>query len=472
MKFDRRRFLAALGLGAGTLALPSLRTPARASADDPVRVVFYVTPHGTVPNRWRMRQAGMDGSDYDYDLTGRAEGEWSEILRPLYRHRQKLLVVDNLARTTAYGEIHRVQREGLGDDANEHHVAQAHLMTCDYGWQREGNTVIGGARSIDQVIGDAVGQPGRWASRVYGFRHQHPYSFVARGEPSPREDSPMNAFADIVGLVPPDTSGEPTREELIRAARSSVLDLAADEFDAVLPRLGVEDREKLDRHRQLVRDLEVTLTAGPMGPACDPMFSADGHEIGQFARIAAMALACDLTRVVTIVTPRLLNMEFGADESINIHQDLAHNSTDDAAGYTPSAVQGMTDYNRVYAEHFATLLDELDSVPENGGTLLDNTMVVWLTELATGTHWLDQTPTVIAGSGCGHFRTGRYVHFASNQLTPFSYGGDFFIGPPNTQLYVSLMQGMGMPDDSFGLTELNDRDGNPVSLRGALPMLT
>ncbi len=473
-RFNRRRFLTALGLGAGSLYLPSLgwRRRAKASGDVPVRVVFFITPHGTVPPAWRMRQPGMDGVDYAYDLTTRPEAEWSPILRPCFRHRQKLLVVDNLAKTTAYAEIKRVQRDGIGHDVNEHHVAQAHLLTCDYGWQREGDTVIGGTRSVDQVIGDAIAAPGRWKSRVYGYRHQHPYSFIARGEPAPRIDDPSAAFAEILGLVPSDTSSEPTREDRIRAARSSVLDLAAQEFEAVLPRLGAEDRDKLDRHRQLIRDLELSLSTAPAGGTCDPTFMATGHGMSQFARLTAISLACDLTRVVTIVSSKLAAEEFGADPSLDIHQDIAHNSTAEAGGHTPEAEQAMADYNEVYARHFATLLDELDSIPEKGETLLDHTVVVWLTELATGTHWLDQLPHVLAGGACGYFGTGRYVHYAASHLTPFSYGPPFNIGPPQSRLYVSIMHALGMTDvDSFGLPEVTDNDGNPISLRGPLPLL-
>ena len=56
---DRRRFLTALGLTAGSLCLPSFPgRDALAQAADPKRVIFYITPHGTVPGRWHMRQPG------------------------------------------------------------------------------------------------------------------------------------------------------------------------------------------------------------------------------------------------------------------------------------------------------------------------------------------------------------------------------------------------------------------------------
>ena len=186
-----------------------------------------------------------------------------------------------------------------------------------------------------------------------------------------------------------------------------------------------------------------------------------------------MALSCDLTRVATIVTQDIPTSEFGAAASRDVHQDIAHNSTEDAGGYNLQAENEMTNYNKKYAEHFAYLLDQLDSIPEGGGTVLDNTAVVWVSELATGTHWLRQCANVIAGGAGGYFRTGRYVHYPENVVTPFSWGQPYNIGPAQSHLYVSLMHAMGMTGQShFGLPEVNDMHDKKISLRGPLPRLT
>jgi len=471
-KLDRRRFLTALGVGSAGLLLPSLgRGPSRANAGDsvPTRVLFYVTPHGTVPVNWRMARMG-ENNEYSYDLAAVPEAEWSPLLRPLYRHRNKLLVLDGLSKATAAAEVYRVGAGISGDDANAHHVGQAHLLTCNWGMQRPGATVIGGARSLDNVIGDAVGVPGRWNNRVYGWNHQHPYSYVASGEPSPREQDPRNAFMDIMGIARPSAPEVPDRATQIDLARASVLDLAAGEYERVLPRLSGDDRQKLERHRQLVRDLELGLSGGGgVGAAtCDPTFDATGNEMEDFNRIVALAFSCDLTRVVTYVTRNLWAEDFGAPPGVDVHQDIAHNSTPDADGYSPEREQQMTDYNMVYAEHFARLLDTLDSIPEAGETVLDHTAVVWMTEVGTGTHWLADHAHVFGGSACGFFPQGRYANFARTYREPNPWGDGGPMGPANNHLYVSLMNAMGMTDNSFGLTEIEDDTGARVDLTGPL----
>ena len=181
-----------------------------------------------------------------------------------------------------------------------------------------------------------------------------------------------------------------------------------------------------------------------------------------------MALACDLTRVATIVTQDIPGDEFGVEPGIDIHQDIAHAS--DENGGNTQAIEGMVSYNRVYAEHFAYLLDQLDSVPEGSGTLLDNTTVVWLSELTTGNHDMNRAPVVIAGGGAGHFRPGRYVHYPQSPIQ-LTYAEEL-VGPAHERLHVSLMHAMGMTERrSFGLEQVDIGD-QMISLRDPLPRLT
>ncbi len=470
---DRRRFLAGLGLGAGSLLLPSLRLGgASAQTGTPTRLLFFITPHGTVPGRWTMKQSGRDNEEYDFSLGGLSEGQFSDILRPLHRHREKLLILDGLARGVTIAEEYLVVEGGRGGDINRHHIAQAHLLTNTWAYQGA-STARGGAPSIDQEIGNTVGQPGRWNTRVYGFNHQHAYNYVGANQPAPREQNAQTAFNDILGLAPEpsDPDAPPTRADLIRAARPSALDMAREEFATVLPKLSAIDREKLERHQTLVRDLEIGLSTSPTNiVGCDPTFSAQGHIIDQFSRISTMALACDLTRVITLVTQNIPSQEFGVDPGIDMHQDIAHAS--DENNGTTAGVEGMVNYNQVYAEHFAYLLDQLDSVQEGSGTLLDNTAVVWLSELATGGHDLGRTPVVVAGGASGYFRPGRYVHFAEiNRVNEaFDYSHD--IGLAQERLFVNLMHAMGMTErQSFGLSQVQF-GSTSIPLSGPLPRLT
>ncbi len=487
--FDRRRFLRALGLGGVGLAgggaawsileraglLPEGRAAAGGAEPPPTRVVFFITPHGTVWDSFHMNVPGLTAATSRASLVGLPDSTWSTILRPLAPHANDLMVVEGLARTAAIEYEHRYAPLGESYDLNRHHFGQAMLLTCQEPMQRAGSTCIGGAISVDQVIGAANAVPGRWASRVYGANHQHAYTFVSAGVEASRVDNPRQAFNDVLGLyTPPPGGGGPTRDERIRAGRASALALARYEYDLVAPRVGAMERVRLEAHRDLIADLERTFGGGTgFTGTCDPgSYSAVGHYIDQFARVIALTLACDMTRVITFPTPNLNPEEFGLPAGTNVHQDYAHNSVASSGGsaYTPEAARGMTEYNLFYARRFAYLLEQLDSIPEADGTVLDHTMVVWMSELGTGTHELRDLPIVIGGGGSGFLGRGRYVRYARDATIEAGWGRET-VGPSQTQLYITLMRAMGMSDETFGMTSVPRVGGGTLELRGVLPEL-
>ena len=73
---------------------------------------------------------------------------------------------------------------------------------------------------------------------------------------------PATALQDLLGYLPPAPSGL-SRTALLQSMRPSVLDAVADEYDILAPQLGTEGRQKLDQHRDLVRQLEQSLGARP-----------------------------------------------------------------------------------------------------------------------------------------------------------------------------------------------------------------
>ena len=200
--------------------------------------------------------------------------------------------------------------------------------------------------------------------------------------------------------------------------------------------------------------------------ACEPVAPSGSDKMDQLFRLTALAFACNMTRVVTINLDQLEPGDFGAPPG-DVHQDYAHVET-------PEAYMHMANYYRYHTQQFARLLGQLDAVPEGGGTLLDNTMVVWITELATGPHDMADGLTIVAGGGGGALNPGRYVRFAQNRPSPCSsYGclGGADIGPGQSHLFVSAMQAMGLPDDSFGQTTGTAMDGSSIDMTGPLPML-
>jgi hypothetical protein len=472
MSPTRRQLLQALGLG----ALCSLvgRTP-RASAGDPVipaRVVFFVTPHGHVPKAWTLPVPGPTTELARRRLSDLTPADFSTVLRPLFPFREKILAIEGLSHSSVLADVAEVMRSG--GDLNSHSISVAGLLTGVRAQQRGGAPCSGGARSIDQEIAAGTASAGRFASRVYGADYMPnatvaPFSFLGPGQASPIVADPAVAFADLVGSAVP---GGPTgsREEVIASMRPSVLDSVAREYEALAPKLDAEGRVRLEEHRNLVRELEATLAAPK--PKCDVGVDRSGHTVTQFMRLVKMAFACDLTRVVTYVAPVPQPSEIGAPDDTTVH-GYAHQSIegDTACGqtYSPVAERALVDLGVWYAQHFAFLLSELDSVVEGSGTVLDHTAVVWLTELATPTHQMHDVLTVVAGGCKGFFRTGEYVRYPRTFANPVK--GRPPTGPAHHRLFSSLLEAMGKPGQTFGMQEATGNDGSTIPMRGPLTEL-
>jgi hypothetical protein len=117
----------------------------------------------------------------------------------------------------------------------------------------------------------------------------------------------------------------------------------------------------------------------------------------------------------------------------------------------------------------------LKSVPAGDGTLLDSTLVVYMSEISHGNHGHEYHPTIMFGSGGGMVTPGRYIKYPINLPRPSSpYGFDTdvnaFSGYPHSRLLVSILQGFGLDVDYLGAPSLEGYSGT-IDLSGPLPRL-
>jgi hypothetical protein len=464
-RLQRRHLLALGGLSSAGLLLPSLFTPrAQAQANTIRRLLIVVEAHGTVRESWRMRRNHAEGA-FSYAFDDPDPESFSTILRPLHAHRNQLTVIEGLSQASTLGDV----------ATNNHNAGHLHLLT---GAKFVDDQTSGGP-SVDQVIAQEISRPDQIPSLELSTGGAYLGGFInsAEAQRVPFETNPQSVFERVFpgGRKPDDAPpAEPSEADLILGQHGSVLDMVSNEYQAVLPRLSLEDRQKLQQHHDLLRELEQRITAqGPPVPVeCSlptEQFGDGGgnarDKVAAFASLVASAFACDRTRVATIQIQQLSAEEFGAPGGIDVHQDIAHQTNDD-----PVAAERMTQYNVVHAQMFATILDRLSDY-----NLLESTAVVWLTELANGPHELDDIPVVMAGSCGGFFKTGNYVSFAKNLPNPHehpNWGPDAKrpIGPGHSHLLVSLMNAMGVDRNSIGEESVVTRDdtNRSIDLTGPL----
>jgi hypothetical protein len=278
---------------------------------------------------------------------------------------------------------------------------------------------------------------------------------------------PLRVWEDLFqGLMVDETPREDPNVAFLNDMHEDYRRLSAN------PRLSRADRDLLERHIGFLSDIEAGLTAF-RGAECflpetppslrtwhlqeDPDILRNG--VALLIDLAVAAMACDLTRVVTI------KISNAAHDGAGTWQTSRHNSADvpsdwhhfahDAFG-AESSMRNLDAINRWIADEvFARLLSQLD-VPEgtDGSTMLDNSLVVWGNELSLS-HYNITMPTVTAGSCGGAILTNRYLDYCNwtgRYANPIDWGV-LIPGVPHNRFLVSCMQAMGLEPGDY------ERDG-------------
>ncbi len=341
------------------------------------------------------------------------------------------------------------------------------------------------SRSVDQVIAAALNPPGREAlvlrpgGRDLGVAAFNSISYRAPGQMANAESNPFRAYRSIVssGSPEPALDDDELKERLL-ARRQSVVDLVREELDE-LKRLDLSrsDREKVEQHLQLVRDVENGMTGSPGLVACelDPQTAAQVDAVNQdtvesndnfpimarlHAKIAVLSLACQYTRSAVLqwgaaVAGAPMYRWDGISHNYR-HHPLSHGTTDD---FNETKVDGYKDMlfaiDRWNIAEFAKLLTLLDAYQEqDGATLLDNTVVLYSNEFSHGEgHTTGDLPIIIAG-GAGYFQLGRSVVLKGSQAAIAGVEGT---AGHSHRMLCTILNAAGVPTANWnGGTELSE----------------
>ena len=458
---NRRRFLQRLGLtglcaGLSPLALPrALAQEGPATA--PKRVIFISHCHGWPYDAWKMRPQGLSDSErWEFDLGALSQEAFSQPLAPLYPHRARMLAIDGLSLATAE----------LDMDGNRHDTGWVHAWTGDWA-DFSGTDTKTWSPSLDQRLVNTVARLDRLPSLELsvngGLESGRPISYASSGLRLPVESEPAQLWQRLFG---PSLSPDP-----LVARQRGVLDFAHQEYSQLAPRLSGLQRDKLDAHFALVAQLGSRLE-GMASLSCDaiPEVSASqanyDARFDAFAELIGAAFTCDVTRIVTLSLGEMPTADFGWDHKTDdVHKGLAHGIYDDAEKH-----QAMTDFLTLHAQQVARLVSLLEQLPDSDGrTVMDNTLIVWGSELADGWHGYQHYCPVLIG-GSWHFRTGRYLHWPHE--TPIEVlartGFTSTSGLPHQHLLVSVAQAMGLDTQHVGIEHVQSQSGHLVDCRGPL----
>ena len=193
--------------------------------------------------------------------------------------------------------------------------------------------------------------------------------------------------------------------------------------------------------------------------------------------LIALNMVCDANRVFVMLYPGYVVYNWDGMAFQNDHHGLSHRTGDNSVGGT-CGVDGVLDkinsIDKWLAGKFAKLVGLLDGIQEGGGTLLDNTATMWLSELSDGAaHNINNLPIIIAGGAGGYLKQGVAVNVegtkdidnGKSSSTCTTAGGQ--IGNtgstggnvPINKLYVTLMNAVGCTDNGAKVTKFGVMDG-------------
>jgi hypothetical protein len=309
-----------------------------------------------------------------------------------------------------------------------------------------------GAVSIDQVLANRLGQETVQPSLVLGCEqpitgyHETNFSMAysshiswrSATSPVPMEVYPSLAFDSLF-----DNRGARRNQ--------SILDRVKEDAAGLGREVSAADRAKLDEYLSSVRDVEKRAAAmraakeaadararGRGQPAAAMKRPDDGlpEDIREHMRlmcdILALAFQTDKTRVATLLLCRDISGLFYPFLDVrSAHHSASHDDTSDS----------YERVSRYYVSQFAYLAGRLDAMREGEGTVLDNTCLLFLNNMWSGTkHDNTRLPVLTAGGLGGTLKTGRVLDYAGK-------------GDANRKLcglYLSAAGRMGVALDRFG----------------------
>lgn len=436
-KVSRRTVLRGL-LGGATVAvgLPALEIfldgHGTAYADGtafPRRFGVFFWGNGVLPWNWVPEQEGRN-----YTM--------SEQLLPLERHRDVMTIISGTDVKTG-GRF-------------PHNSAIAGMLT-GAPIRAEGDEEVWQAPTIDQLIAANVGGATAFRSLqtsgngdTFSVSHTGPRSRV------PSEPSPHALFQTLFVENFREPGDDPMVDPML-SLRRSVLDAVMEQNRALQRRLGRADVIRLEQHFAHVRELEQRVARLeldppsfeacmlPNAPAMDfPEDERGRTPVGErnqaMAKLLAMSLACDQTRVFSHMLSRPVGdlvypvdgIEW--DGVLRGHHDLTHNEPDEVGMPTMWRVNEIVKY---ITTQLAVFVDELRAIQEGDGTLLDSMALLATTDSSNPRlHSLEDFPILIFGNLCNQLVSGTHIT---------SDGGNA------AEVALTLIRAMGIPLDSWGM---------------------
>ena len=422
-RITRRTVLRGAGVAMALPWLESIPVWGAANQSSPQRVAALFMANGINPNEWWAKGSGADM-------------ELGKCLEPLKPFKAKMNFIKGLFNKAATGVgIHPGQTGNL--------LSGAKLKK---------GSELGGGISMDQVLANHVGRESMQSSLVLGCEqpttgyHETNFSMAYSSHiswqnetsPVPMETYPALAFDSLF-------------ENRGTTRNRSILDRVQEDARGLRRRVSSSDQAKLDEYLTSVREVEKRIdriraaAAKAEDKARDrgqSVFTMDRPDNGLpedirdhmklMCDIIAMAFQTDKTRVATLLLCRDISGLIYPFLDVRVgHHAASHGDTSDS-------------YLRVVRYHCsqaAYLAERLASMPEGDSNVLDNSLVLFLSNMWSGkNHDSTKVPVIQIGGLGGTLETGRVLDYSDKDDEDRKL----------CSMYLSIMDRMGVSLNTFG----------------------
>lgn len=420
--FSRRVILKGAGC---SMALPWLESVNAFADDFPKRFGVMFLGCGINENYW-----SAEGNGADMKL--------SKTLMPLDPLKQKVNVIDGLyVKALTNQGIHPAQTGSL---LSGEHITKG--------------AIIHSGVSVDQVIANHVGEDTPQSSIVlaceqpmtgfhetnFSLAYSSHLSWQTPDSPVPVEVYPALAWDSLFD----------NRGSLLNV---SVLDRIKDQAQSLSTKISATDKGKVDEFLTSVREVEkrVELMRKDQDNAADAA-KAKNMPVAMMPRPASglpedlrdhARLMCDIVAIAFQTNKtKVASLIISRDLSAMYYPFLDVKEGHHAASHDNSS-EGYERISRFHIEQFAYLATKLDAMKEGNGTVLDNSCLMFMSNMFVGRkHDNSRLPLVLAGGLGGTLKTGRSINLlnaADDKRNMCS-------------LFLSLMDRYGVKLDKFGDT--------------------
>lgn len=430
---SRRHFLKSSSLGSGAvLFAPFLKSLAAHAAGEeaalPKRFVFIMKasgldPHNLVPGGLRGQPVPEQPSEaalvsYQGKHDKLVQASWKdhdlpEILKPLEALKNKLTIIQGLSGNNLKGN----HTSGYGTLSCHNSELTPVAPTVD--------ALLGLKHSTGPypMFGMATNGTLRGQASVPDDSYVFPnLSALKAGQGVAFQASPTKAFNELFGSAV--MAPEALKKEL--TLNRNLMDFLKNDAKRISKRLSQEDRERFDGYVDTfdalrVREERKTALKDRIERSA-PEYVTDKYTSMQHMdrmeaqfELGAAALVAGLTNVITL-RPDTLGTLYGplGFQSLGLHA-IGHGAV------LPSGLNSFQMRRKVDAYHMslvAKMAQTFDRIPEGNGTMLDNTLIVYLS-CAGGKHhggnrdW----PAVLLGGSGGTLKMGHYLQYPSYQTS-------------------------------------------------------